>query len=81
MQKRIVRNITSVLLLIAMVICFITGIIKWPFLLQNLGISYRQLPMTLITDIHDWFGVLLGILAVFHVIQYRKLIKRMFHIS
>lgn len=77
MQKRDIRFIVSILLLITMGICFITGMIKWPFLLTSLNISYRQLPMTLITDIHDWSGLIAGILAIIHTIQYRKLIIRM----
>jgi len=64
-----------------MAICFITGIIKWPFLIQTLGISFRQLPMTLITDLHDLSGLLLGVFTVLHLVQYRKLIRRMVRLS
>jgi hypothetical protein len=81
MQKKTIRQITSIILLMAMAACFITGIIKWPFLIQTLGISFRQLPMAMITDIHDWSGLLLGLLALIHVIQYRYQVVRMIKLT
>ena len=79
MNKKQFRNVISILLLLMMVVCFTTGMIKWPFLIQSLGVSYRDLPMALITDVHDWSGLVAGVLTVLHCIQYRNLIRKMIH--
>lgn len=72
-----VIRITSLLLLIATIICVITGIIKWPGLISALGLTYRQVPVAIITDIHDWSGLLMTVLVMVHVYQFRGFIRRM----
>jgi hypothetical protein len=46
----------------------VTGIIKFPGLMQKFGISYIQLPMTQISFVHDWSGILLILLVAAHLI-------------
>lgn len=77
MNKKTVVRITSFLLLIATTICVVTGIIKWPGLIPALGLTYRQVPVALITDIHDWSGLLMTVLVLGHVYQFRGFIRRM----
>ncbi len=77
MKKKTVTRITAFLLLIATVICVVTGIIKWPGLITGLGLTYRQVPMALITDLHDWSGLVMAILAAVHVCQFKGMLKSM----
>lgn len=77
MKRKTVMYITTILLLMSTVICVITGIIKWPGLIMALGLTYRQVPMALITDLHDWSGVLMAVLAAAHMYQFRGLMTRM----
>ena len=55
----------NVVLLILLLVVFLTGLIKFPGLIQIFG---RDLPMRGITFIHDWAGLLFGILLIVHVI-------------
>ena len=48
---------------------FITGIIKFPGLLPTFGVKVKELPMYEISKIHDWSGVAMGLLVLFHLIQ------------
>ncbi|MDD1724913.1 MAG: DUF4405 domain-containing protein [Methanospirillum sp.] len=77
MKRKTVTQITTFLLLISTIICVITGFIKWPGLITGLGLTYRQVPVALITDIHDWSGLLMAILAVLHVLQFKGMLKSM----
>jgi hypothetical protein len=77
MKRKTVTQITTLLLLISTIICVITGIIKWPGLITGLGLTYRQVPLALITDLHDWSGLLMTILAALHVLQFNGMLKRM----
>ena len=60
------------LLLIAFLSLAITGIIKFPGLLQSLKIQARYLPMYEISKIHDWSGVTLSVLILIHIFLHRK---------
>ena len=77
MKKKTITQIVTLLLLIATIICVITGLFKWPGLITALGLTYRQVPMTLITSIHDWSGMLIAVFAAVHIFQFRGLMKRM----
>ncbi|HWQ66749.1 MAG TPA: DUF4405 domain-containing protein [Methanospirillum sp.] len=77
MKRKTVTQVTTLLLLIATIICVITGIIKWPGLITALGLTYRQVPLALITDIHDWSGLLMAGLAALHLFQFRGMMRRM----
>lgn len=76
MKRKMLINVTTLILLVSTVICVITGIIKWPGLLTTLGFTYRQVPIALITDLHDWSGILMAVCALFHVIQFKARMKR-----
>lgn len=77
MKRKTLTRITTLLLLISTTICVITGFIKWPGLITGLGLTYRQVPLALITDIHDWSGLAMAILAALHVMQFRGIFRRM----
>jgi hypothetical protein len=52
---------------------FITGLIKWPGLIKLMGTSaYRTLHFRNISIIHDWSGLMMGLLVVIHLILHWK---------
>jgi hypothetical protein len=64
-------------ILISTLLCFATGVVKWPGLISALGLSYHDLPMAAITSIHDYSGVFIGIFACIHIILHWKWIVAM----
>ena len=53
-------------------ICFVTGLLKFTLLLRLTGLNGLVLPSALISDLHDWSGILLGILVFMHIFANRK---------
>ena len=55
-------------LAISFFICFITGLIKWPGLIKLIGTSaYKTLHIKNISVLHDWSGLIMGILVLIHL--------------
>jgi hypothetical protein len=52
---------------ITFAVCFITGLLKFSLLLQVTGLNDVVLPSALISDLHDWSGVLLGLFVLLHL--------------
>ena len=77
MKRKTVTQITTFLLLIVTIICIITGLIKWPGLITALGLTYRQVPLALITIIHDWSGLGIVVLTIAHLFQFKAMMKNM----
>jgi len=77
-KRRTVVRITSILLLLTTIVCVGTGLLKWPGLIPALGLRYREVPVALITDLHDWSGLVMTILIAVHVYQFRGFLKRIF---
>ena len=48
-------------------VCFITGLLKFSLLLQVTGLNGLVLPSALISDLHDWSGILLGLFVLLHL--------------
>jgi cytochrome b subunit of formate dehydrogenase len=72
MKRTIVNYCIDVLMLIALVLCGITGIVKWPGLILALGLTYKDIPMAAITAVHDWSGLVICILAMTHICMHWK---------
>ena len=74
-----VRSIVNIVMLVAFVLVFTTGLIKFPGLLRSLGMDYRLIAPQ-VSPIHDWAGLSLGILIIIHIIIHWKwwasLVKR-----
>lgn len=68
MNKAKINYAVSMILIVSFLAVFITGIIKFP----GLYLHRYGLPMRDITFIHDWSGVLMGILTIVHVLLNRK---------
>jgi sugar phosphate permease len=64
--------IIDVALALSFAACFVTGLIKFPGLLRWLNVSMRQLPMGMITDIHDWSGVVMGVCVLAHLLVHAR---------
>jgi hypothetical protein len=64
-------------ILINFIVCGITGIVKMPKLIPMLGLSYSDLPMAVMSWLHDWSGVLLVLLSALHIILHWRWIMAM----
>ena len=69
MDKLKAKYIVDVGLIISFLAVFITGIIKFPGLLPYFGIRRGNLPIYEISRVHDWAGVVMGILVFVHIVQ------------
>ena len=68
MNKTILNYWIDVGLAISFFICFITGLIKWPGLIKIVGVSaYRTLSFSNISMLHDWSGLIMGLLVLIHL--------------
>ena len=56
-------------LTISFLICLFTGLIKWPGLIKLIGTSaYKILHVKNISLLHDWSGLIMGILVLTHLV-------------
>lgn len=72
MERRDILYCIDMGMLIAFLLCGVTGIIKWPGLVNALGLDYRALPMGAFTVVHDWSGLVFCALSLVHVGMHRK---------
>jgi hypothetical protein len=66
LNRHLVKYLTSIGLLISSILVGFTGILKYPGILIGLG-QYYQLS-GIFTVIHDWSGVVMGILVLIHLV-------------
>ena len=60
-------------LAISFFVCFITGLIKWPGLIKIIGTSaYNVLRFRNISLLHDFSGLIMGLLVLVHLILHWK---------
>ena len=53
--------------------CFISGLIKWPGLIRVIGVSmYKILHVKNISRLHDFSGLVMGLLVLIHLILHWK---------
>jgi hypothetical protein len=67
-----VNWLVDLLMGITFAICFITGLLKYTVLLQLTGLSTVILPAALISNLHDWSGLLLGFFVFLHLLLNRR---------
>ena len=65
MKKAFVNYCIDVGLAITFLITFITGIFKWPILVQKFG--WNLSTYRVFTFLHDWVGLLMGLLVLVHI--------------
>jgi len=77
MDMQVVRWITDLLMGISFLVSFCTGLLKFTILMRVLGLTFVVLPLASISDVHDWSGIVLGCLVVFHLFLNRRWIVAM----
>lgn len=68
MRRIFLKYLIDLGMLATFLLCFITGIIKFPGFLRFIGATRHVLPMRDLTLIHDWSGVALGLLVLAHLV-------------
>ena len=72
MNKLKINYIINLGLLVSFIIILITGILRFPEIYRILGMNYGQVARTLpvyeFRVLHDWFGLLFGVLAFLHLL-------------
>jgi hypothetical protein len=77
MNMQVVTWGVDLLMGITFLATFITGILKFTLLARMLGLTFVVLPLALISDIHDWAGILLGCFVAVHLFLNRAWIIAM----
>lgn len=78
MKKTTIKYIVDILLLISFLVCFITGLIKWPGLINLIGVkAWRVLHFHGISNIHDFSGLIMGLLVIVHIVLNWKFLVAM----
>jgi hypothetical protein len=67
MDRKILRWSVDLAMGMVFMICFVTGLLKFTLLLRLTGLNGLVLPSALISDLHDWSGLLLGLLVFTHL--------------
>ncbi len=77
MKIRVLVWAVDLLMGIAFLVCFVTGLLKYTVLLQLSGLNQVVLPSAFLSDLHDQSGILLGLLVFIHLYLNRKWIIAM----
>lgn len=72
MKTRTIYYLTDVALAITFAASLITGLIKFPGLLNAIGLDHRRMQAYGLNFIHDWAGILLIALVVLHLALHSK---------
>jgi hypothetical protein len=68
MNRGYLNYFVDIGLVISFLLSFFTGIIKWPGLIQKFGLTPQELPMRTLSSIHDWSGLVMGLLVFVHIV-------------
>ena len=68
MRRVVLKYGIDVAMLVAFILCFVTGILKFPAVLYLIWGGARLSPLLVLTRIHDLSGVILGILVLAHLV-------------
>ncbi|MGA2160646.1 MAG: DUF4405 domain-containing protein [Methanoregula sp.] len=79
MDKIILKGLVDLAMGITFFVCFVTGLLKFTILLQLTGLTEVVLPSALISNLHDWSGIVLGLLVLLHLFLNRRWIISMTH--
>ncbi|MDD1684927.1 MAG: hypothetical protein LUQ19_03440 [Methanoregula sp.] len=77
MNMQVVRYGIDALMGVVFLICFVTGLFKFTLLMRMLGLTGFILPLALMSDIHDWSGIVLGLFVALHLFLNRTWILSM----
>lgn len=77
MNMQVVRYGTDAMMGVMFLICFVTGLFRFTLLMRMLGLTRVVLPLALMSEIHDWSGIALGLLVALHLFLNRTWILSM----
>lgn len=77
MNMQVARWWVDLAMGMAFLVSFVTGIFKFTLIMRLLGLTDVVLPLALMSDIHDWSGLTLGILVAGHLFLNRAWIITM----
>ena len=72
MDRKTTNYLVYIGLAVTFAVTFVTGVLKFRYLMYIVGIPYFDLPLSLLTDLHDWTGTLMGILILVHLVLHRE---------
>ena len=68
MDKSKVKYLIDLGLAAAFICSFLTGLVKFPAVREAFLLTRRVLPYTEINLVHDWAGLLMGVLILLHLL-------------
>jgi hypothetical protein len=68
MRRAYQKYVIDISLLITFILCFVTGIVKLPALLEITGLTRHVIRFKYVTLVHDASGVALGLLVLVHLV-------------
>jgi hypothetical protein len=77
MNMQVVRWCLDLGMGIFFLVSFITGFFKFTLIMRMLGLTDLVLPLALMSDIHDWSGLVLGFFVAAHLLVNRGWIRTM----
>ncbi|MBT3405954.1 DUF4405 domain-containing protein [Candidatus Woesearchaeota archaeon] len=72
MNRRLLNYIIDVVMGIAFLVCFFTGVFKMPKLMSSILTNYPSFPLKTFSFIHDWSGIIMGVLVLAHLALHWK---------
>ncbi|GAA5262478.1 DUF4405 domain-containing protein [Methanocalculus sp. MC3] len=70
-DMQVIRWCIDIGMAVLFVVVFVTGLFKWTLLMRALGLTDLVMPVALMSDIHDWAGLLLGFMVALHLFMNR----------
>ncbi len=77
MNMQVLKWCIDIAMGVTFLVSFITGFFKFTFIMRTLGLVDLVLPLALMSDIHDWAGLFLGIFVAVHLVLNRAWIITM----
>jgi len=77
MNIQVVKWSVDITMGITFLLCGLTGIFKFTVFMRSFGVTGIILPMALMSDLHDWSGVVLWLLVAVHLFLNRAWILSM----
>jgi hypothetical protein len=77
MNMQVVKWFLDLAMGISFLVSFVTGFFKFTFLMRITGLVDLVLPLALMSDIHDWSGLVLGFFVATHLFLNRSWIMNM----
>jgi len=66
--------LVNIFLALVFLTCLVTGVLMFPGFLELMGIRARNFPTETVAFIHDWSGLAMGTVVLFHVwLHWRQL--------